>query len=228
MAHTIVLIHSPLLGPGIWRKLAPLLTERGFTVVVPDLRRALDAKPPFYASLVRSIVEQVPNSSHAMAAVAHSGAGALLPAVATALGGLEAALFVDALLPHPGRSWFDTAPALLAQRLVSLARNGSLPPWNQWWPEGAIEALLDDPEDAAQFTDELQAIPLANFEEQAPEMSIPATVRCSYLQLSDGYSSEAEKAVALGWRLRRLALNHLAMLTDPREVAEEIRHLLER
>jgi hypothetical protein len=48
----------------------------------------------------------------------HSGAGALLPAIVDeiAAGGdaadvaVHCAIFVDAILPHPGQTWFETAP----------------------------------------------------------------------------------------------------------------------
>lgn len=36
MEQTIVLVHSPLVGPGTWRKLTPLLEARGHSVLVPD------------------------------------------------------------------------------------------------------------------------------------------------------------------------------------------------
>jgi hypothetical protein len=47
--------------------------------------------------------------------VGHSGAGPLLAAMGESLGCVEGYVFVDAGLPHPGRSWFDSAPPELAE-----------------------------------------------------------------------------------------------------------------
>jgi hypothetical protein len=73
----------------------------------------------------------------------HSGAGALLPAIAGEVD-VHAAIFVDAILPHPGLSWFDTAPAQLRQHLRDMAHGALLPRWNQWFPAGALSAVLPD------------------------------------------------------------------------------------
>ena len=47
-------------------------------------------------------------SAEPLVLVGHSGADALLPSVAAACdAAVAAAVFVDAILPHPGASWFD-------------------------------------------------------------------------------------------------------------------------
>ena len=50
-------------------------------------------------------------------------------------------------------------------------------------------------------------------------MSWSAT-QCTYLQLSEGYPDQADRAEALGWPTTRLAADHLALLTDPEPVAD--------
>ncbi len=41
-------------------------------------------------------------------------------------------VFVDALLPHPGESWFaGVPPELGARACASLAKDGRLPPWHR-------------------------------------------------------------------------------------------------
>ena len=66
-------------------------------------------------------------------------------------------------------------------------------------------------------------LPLAYFEERAPpgELSGPG----GYLQLSGAYEDQAEAARRMGWRARRLQLNHLSPLTAPREVAGMVQAL---
>ncbi len=70
--------------------------------------------------------------------VGHSGAGPLLPGIATTLARrVRALIYVDSVLPYPGRSWLDAAPAALAmvwsaeinsQDQVGVARGG------EWLP----------------------------------------------------------------------------------------------
>jgi hypothetical protein len=47
-----------------------------------------------------------------------------------------------------------------------------------------------------------------------------------YLQLSEAYDHEAARARELGWPVRQQLSHHLALLTDPGQVAREVRRLL--
>jgi hypothetical protein len=159
--------------------------------------------------------------------VVHSGAGALAPAVAAHLRApLAGVIFLDSILPHPGRSWFDNAPPETREALRAGAQMGQLPPWDDWWPPGALEKLV--PDDAARqaLVDELEPLPLAYFEEAAPptELSAPA----AYLQLSNSYSDEMRVAGRLGWPTISLPLNHLGPLSHPKAVAATVRSLAAR
>jgi hypothetical protein len=165
------------------------------------------------AALIDSVRED------AAVAVVHSGAGALVPLV----GDIRGAVFVDALLPHPGQSWFDGVPAELAARLRALTKNGRLPPWHAWWPKGAMERLLPDRTLGGAFLGEQEELPLGYFEEPAPDL--PLAVPAAYLQLSEAYAGDADAAGAEGWPVKRLALDHLAVMTRPEAVAEAIEAL---
>jgi hypothetical protein len=214
---SIALLHSPLVGPAIWSVLAPALQARGHDVVVPDLRPALREGAPYYANLAAVIGAVVdPNT----VAVVHSGAGALVPM----LGPLRGAVFIDALLPHPGESWFAGVPPELGGRLRGLAKNGTLPPWHAWWPKGAMERLLPDRALGSAFLGELEELPLGYFEELAP--AVPLAVPGAYLQLSDAYAADADSAEESGWPVLRLKLQHLAVLTHPIVVADALEILL--
>ena len=230
MARTIVFVPSPLTGPATWSALAPLFAARGWRPLITDLRAAMNGPSPLYPALVQAIVAdtraQARNGD--LVLVAHSGAGALLPAAARELGAVRAAVFVDALLPHPGRSWVETAPAGLKDRLRASVNKGRLPPWHKWWPEGAIAAMIGAPELSAKFIGELSGVPLGYLEERAPPDAMPVSVSCAYLRLSEGYRDEADQAEAMGWPVKRLALNHLAMLSEPEIVFAGIEELLLR
>ena len=215
----LVLLHSPLVTPGTWDALAPTLRDHDHDVAIPDFTATMQGVAPYYAKLAAAACQAVGDES---IVVAHSGAGALVPAIAAAAN-LRGAIFLDALLPHPGRSWFETAPAALAAQLRGLACDGRLPPWQRWWPKGAIEKLLPDAAMCARFAAGLRELPLAYFEEAAPGVGFEAPA--AYLQLSSGYDMEAEACAARGWPVARLDLHHLAMLTHPGAVTDAIEQL---
>src|SRR5438128_1773824 len=118
-----VLVASPFTGPFAWTRVAALLREQGIRVAVYGADEPIE--PPIVL-------------------VGHSGAGAHLPAIASRLPGVERAVFVDALLPHPGRSWAQTVPDAFVARLEALAVDGRLPPWPEWWGEEAMRELVPD------------------------------------------------------------------------------------
>jgi hypothetical protein len=160
--------------------------------------------------------------------VGHSGAGPLLPADAAACGGaVEAAVFVDAGLPHPGASWLETAPPALGERLRGLAEGGRLPPWHEWFPPEALPPLLPDPGLRARFVAELPRLPVAYLEEPAPPEAVAAP-RCAYLQLSAPYGPAADEAARRGWPTLREAADHLAPLTRPAWIADRLTGLVDR
>lgn len=218
MAPRIVLLHSPLLGPSAWRPVAVELTRLGWTTEAPAWPRLSAIGGGFYAALADSLAATLAASPQPAILVAHSGAGALIPALAARMAGpVAGAIFADAILPHPGRSWFDTAPPKLAQQLRSGAQDGLLPPWDAWWPPGALARLVPDAATLATVTAELEGLPLGYFDEVAPTASL--TGPAAYLQFSVAYEEESQLADGYGWPAATLPLHHLAMLTHPEAVA---------
>jgi pimeloyl-ACP methyl ester carboxylesterase len=220
----LVLIHSPLVGPLTWQLCQDLLQDRGYRTVVPSLAGVFVAGPPYYPKLAARVVEAVHAAAPArsLVLVGHSGAGALLPSVAAACQQpVEAAVFVDAGLPTPGRTWFETAPPALAEHLRQLAADGWLPPWDQWFPAGTLDPLLPDAALRARLLAELPRLPLAYFEEPAP--AIPDRIpRHGYLRLSEGYAQRR------AWPTVHEELHHLAMLERADLVVERLVSLIER
>ena len=223
----LVLLHSPLAAPAIWEMVAPDLRARGHIVMVPDLTSSLSGGPSTYARLADCVAGAIAPESGDAYLVAHSGSGALAPAIA-ARSALAGVVFVDALLSHPGKTWFETVPAQLASHLRGLAQDGRLPPWNRWWPEKMMETVLPDMLMRERIFAALPELPLAYLEERAPNevLATPA----AYLQLSHGYHAEADQAQVDGWPVERIysqqePLQHLAMLTHPRRVAAKIESL---
>jgi hypothetical protein len=218
----LALLHSPLLGPLTWRAVGDLLPDAEIPVW-PRLSTLGEHRYPALAAAMATAIDRAGDPI----AVAHSGAGALMPAVAALTARpLRGVIFCDAILPHPGLSWFDTAPPNLSLNLRAGAEDGLLPSWDRWWPPGALERLVPDETVRATLVGELEPIPVGYFEEEAPtaELKTPA----AYLQLSGAYEEEARLAGFQGWPVVRLPLHHLAMLTHAQAVASAIEGLAER
>lgn len=222
----LVLLHSPLLGPLSWRPVAELLRARGHPAEAAAWPRLSTLGRDGYAALANSMAATLARGEPAIM-VAHSGAGALVPSVAAlAKDALKGVIYCDAILPHPGQSWFDTAPPNLSGQLLAGAVAGALPSWDKWWPPGALEKLLPDPDPRTALIAELEPIPVGYFEEAAPELEL--TAPAAYLQLSAAYVEEAQIAGRKGWPVVRLPLHHLAMLTHAEAVAGAVLSLAER
>jgi hypothetical protein len=223
----IVLLHSPLLGPMCWRGVADQLRQKGHEAQTPVWPRLSALGEDCYRSLAAGMAATLDAARAPALLVAHSGAGPLLPSVAAYLRTpIAGVVFCDAILPHPGESWFDTAPPKLAQELRDGAAGGALPAWDEWWPPGALEKLVPDDELRGALTAELEPIPVGYFEELLPELEL--TAPAAYLRLSGAYVEEAQIAGRKGWPVISLPLHHLAMLTHAEAVAGAILSLAEQ
>ena len=220
---TLLFVHSPVAGPSTWECTAQVLRDKGFGCVVPDLTDVASMGRPYYRKYATTAAAAVDEASETVVLVAHSAAGALLPAVAEAVGArTRRAVFVDAMLPQPGRSWFDTAPPGLETQLRGLAEDGVLPPYHEWFPAGTLAQLVPDPARRKRLIDECPRLPVAYFDEPAPPASIPASVGCAFVRLGAPFDAAADKAQRLGWRVVRRNWDHLRMLSDPEAVADLI------
>jgi hypothetical protein len=224
MTSTAVLVHSPLVGPATWQAVAARLAATGRTVVVPDLRPALLGPGPRVArqvELVATAVGAATPPAERVVLVAHSGAGPLLPVLVERLASdgfpVVAAVFVDAALPHPGRSRLQALPPDFAADLTARAIEGAVPPWPTWWPAEQLDALVGADLRALLLADS-PPLPLDLFTEAMPIAQFPPT-RLEYVRLSAAYDEEADTAEAQGWVVRRLDADHLALLTDPDRIA---------
>lgn len=174
------------------------------------------AGPDWYERVGARVAAQV--DSEPWIAVLHSGAGGFAPALAAASARLTGLIFVDAVLPYPGRGWRETAPAL-AERLAALTTAGLLPPWNQWFDPDPTLRLLPDAAIRDVFVGDLPCVPCAFLDAVCPDQRQWAQLPATYLQLSAGYEAEANEAARRGWPVRRASLHHLAMVSDPDKVA---------
>jgi pimeloyl-ACP methyl ester carboxylesterase len=215
MPPSLVLIHSPLLGPATWQATADALVNTGRCVHVPSLRAVARSAPPYWPAGVDAIVESV--ADQPIVLVAHSNAGLYVPAVVEALGDqVRGVLFVDAALPGAGhRTRFD-----FVRRLAIV--DGLLPPWTSWWDEADVAGLFPDAGTRAKVEAEQPRMPHDYFDhlpQASDSWSVPL---CGYLWFGAPYEQEAAQAIAHGWPTSHLAGNHLQMLAAPEAVAEAI------
>ena len=195
MSTTLLFVHSPVVGPSTWTYTAEALREKGFGCVVPDLTAVATMDQPYYPKYATAAAASVDDETGPVVVIGHSAAGALLPAIAEAVGKrARGAVFVDAMLPQPGRSWFDTAPPGLEAQLRGLADEDLLPPWHEWFPPGALAALVPDPVRRRRLVAETPRLPLAYFDEPAPHARFAESVACAFLRLGAPFDRAADKA----------------------------------
>lgn len=101
----VVLLHGTTQGPAGWAPLREALADRGLTSAAPELPTD---RPSWRAADYASAVRHALPEGMAAAAVAHSGAGILLPAVARAVGSAHA-VWLAAYVPQTGVSLLEEA-----------------------------------------------------------------------------------------------------------------------
>jgi alpha-beta hydrolase superfamily lysophospholipase len=225
----IVLIHSSSVGPSTWLPVADHLRRRGFDVQVPSMLGFADAGPPYVRAyldaMARALASLPPGRD--VIAVAHSNAGLFLPAIAATLAPRRVSLvFADASVPELGAQNVPLAPEAILPWLRTIATDGVLPRWTDWWSDEDANALYPDSATRNSVAAEEPRLPLALYEE-----SVPVPVRwserpCAYLLFSEGYESEAGRAAEHGWPVTTVPGEHLHMLVDPDGVAAAIEDIV--
>ncbi len=229
MDDLLILVHSPLVGPFTWSLVAQQLQAVGFDVLVPTLTDSGKTPPPYWqqhaASLQRALAS-IPQE-RPLVFVGHSGAGSLLPVLAqVAHHPVKAYLFVDAGLPHPGKTRLDemeTTVPEIAQELRQLLASGERFPN---WKNEDLSEVLPDGRARQQMLAELQPRPLNFFEEVMPDVPGWFDAPSGYLLFTQGYRHYLEQAQRAGWPSRTLPAGHFHMLVDPIAVAATLVELM--
>jgi hypothetical protein len=212
-----VLVHSPVTGPSTWRWVADELTARGHEVTVPSVPPAATALG--WSAFVGA-VGALAGGLDSPVLVGHSGAGPLLPRIATRLRP-RALVFVDAGVP-PEAGETSPVPAEFLEFLQGLANGGVLPPWSEWFGPDAMREQIPDGHKREIVSAELPALPLSYFQARVPVPAGWTSTGCGYILLSDAYAEEASKAAASGWPVVRLPGAHLDIVTRPAAIADAI------
>jgi hypothetical protein len=213
----LALVPSPFVGPNSWRALAAAVPNS----VVVDYGGV--SPPDWYEGVASRIADQV--DSDPWVAVLHSSAGGFAPALALASKRLRGFIFVDAILPHPGKSAVAIAPESQIEQLRRLTTDGLMAPWNAWFDPDPTPRWITDADSRAAFLSDIPRVPFAFLEAVAPDSARWEQFPAAFVQLSRGYDVNASRAEQRGWPVRRARMNHLAMASDPLAVAELLKGL---
>jgi hypothetical protein len=223
---TVVLMHSPFLGPSSMRPLADELASDGVAVLLVDLQMTVNEAPD-HQRLIGAFADALEDSGVGgpLVLVGHSGAGPLLPGFADALE-LDVAglVFLDSDLPTPGRAWRETVDPALVSQVKASVRDGRLPRWDRWFAEDPLR--LVPAELREEMRDEAPEVPWEFLKEQRPVVEWSGA--CGYVLLSSAYDDAADQAEALGWPVERVESHHLAAATSPSAVAAALKAVISR
>jgi pimeloyl-ACP methyl ester carboxylesterase len=212
-----VLIHSPLVGPLTWMRVADEMRARGLAVLVPTLEDSSLSKDPFWKQHAESIAEaisEIPGDTPVIL-VAHSGAGALLPAVgASILNPVRAYIFVDAGIPRDGLSRLD----LMGEFREQLEQGRPFPGWSF----DDLHEVLPDLAIRKRMIVELRPRGLDFFTEPIPVFEGWPDAPCAYILFSPAYEPLARQAGRQGWIVEEIKAGHFHMLVDPSTVTDRI------
>jgi pimeloyl-ACP methyl ester carboxylesterase len=224
MESLVVLVHSPLVGPFTWSLVAQRLQAVGVDVLVPTLTDRGETPSPYWqqhAASLQQALTSIPQE-RSLVLVGHSGAGSLLPVLAQATRHpIKAYLFVDAGLPHPGKTQLEEMPEEL-RRLLSAGER--FPNWSdedlrEELPEGQVRQ---------QVLAQVQPRSLSFFEEVMPDVPGWPDAPGGYLLFTQGYRPDLQQAQRAGWPSRTLPAGHFHMLVDPVAVATTLVELMKQ
>lgn len=216
-----------------WEAVAGRLRKQGAAVAVPSLRQLAAEGPPYTEPMADAVAAAaVELGADGVVVAGHSGAGPLLPAAGRAMAarGVRTAayLFVDAALPHPGRSRLASIHPAFRGRLAEVADGDVLPPWSEWFDPHALDALLPEEEQRGRFRAELDRVPLALLREPLPEVADWPDAPCGFLRLSRAYDGEEAEAARQGWAVASLHGTHLYAMVEPGRVLAALASLAAR
>jgi pimeloyl-ACP methyl ester carboxylesterase len=217
------LVPSPLVGPGCWTPVADELRRRGIGSAIPVLEDdGTGAAGPYWrqhADAVRRTLAAIA-VEQPLIFIGHSGAGPLLPILRqSAPHRVLGYLFVDAGLPHPGKSRLDeikmSGPEFAEKFERDLLAGGRFPNWT----DDDLREIIPDDQARAELLAELRPRLLAFFTETLPDVPGWPDAPCGYVLFSEAYTATAEQARSAGWPVRAFDAGHFHMLVNPGAVA---------
>ncbi len=206
--------------------MAKILRAEGEAVVCPEFGLG-EGDGPRWRWQVGAILAEFPAGWPSPTLIGHSGGGPLLPTIASAIGGADGYIFVDASIPADGASRLDLFEEEVGVAAVSAVRRhleagGSYPRWTN----EDLRSTVPDARMRAQILAMLRPQGLDYWAEPIPVFEGWPDAPCGYLGLSSGYEVRAEQARRTGWLCLTRDGGHFDLLTRPVEVAGEIREMI--
>lgn len=229
IARSYVLVHSPLTGPAAWGQLPDRLRNDQIDVVVVDVDD--DDEPPFADGYVRRAVAQIADAEPAapIVLVAHSGAGALLPAIAAALQSTGGYVFLDAVLPLPGQpSRLDLLQEEGGGFVAAFAASLRAGAWFPTWTVDELADIVPDAQDRVSLVQSLRPRGHDFFTEPLPDTGTWPDAPCGYLRTSAAYDHWVGVAEQRGWPIVARDLGHFAALANPEATRDALLELSNR
>lgn len=220
-----ILIHSPLVGPLTWSRVADEMRKRGQDVLVPTLNVSPNSNELFWKHHADSVSQSLEklHKDIPVILVAHSGAGPLLPVIRQSIPNpVGAYVFVDAGIPQDGASRLDLMkfedPEWASDFQKELEAGGRFPTWSM----DDLQEILPDDSLRRQIVTELSPRGIGFFTEPIPVFDGWPDAQGIYIQFSAAYAKPAAQARQAGWPTHELDAGHFHMLVRPDEVAEMI------
>lgn len=226
-----VLVHGSYGGGWIWQKVAPLLRAGGHEVYAPTLTGLSDRSHLLDCGvdLTTHITDIVNLLSYEdlsdVILVGSSYGGMVITGVAAkAPERLKRLVYLDGYVPDDGQSEVDLWPPEMRDAIQNdeaAARGLRQPPPPEFFG-------ITDPEMADWIKARWTPHPLATYTQPVPSGTARgAALPRVYIHCTGGpiastslFAHFAAKAKANGWQVREMAIGHVAMLTEPRELAE--------
>jgi pimeloyl-ACP methyl ester carboxylesterase len=225
---TFVLVHGSFHGGWCWQRVAHLLRESGHEVHTPTLtglgeRSHLATRQAGLELHIQDIFNVLEfEDLHEVVLVGHSYAGLVITGVAERTPGrVKRLIYLDAFIPHDGKSAFDLMPGVEGQWTQMAAAQGD------GWLVPAMppeEMGITDRKDISWAQSRLRPMPLFTHQQPYHVTNRDAlTVPRTYILCTEfGFQSTAREAQKLGWDYFQLETGHDAMITKPKEVAETL------
>jgi pimeloyl-ACP methyl ester carboxylesterase len=229
-----VLVHGAFVGAWSWDRVAPLLRAAGHTVWTPTLSGVGERCHELRRDIsLETHIEDVANllseeDLQEVILVGHSYAGLVITGVAErAAERIRKLVYLDAVIPNDGDSFFSIAGAKLERRIRETAclKGGG---WRVP-PVWTAESLgLTDPDDCTLFNTRTTPQSLSTYEQglaltsHAAERLERSYIFCSADLTSPFFLPFFKRAKAEGWYCRELPTSHLPMFTMPGDLANAL------
>jgi pimeloyl-ACP methyl ester carboxylesterase len=232
-AHTIVLLGGSGLGPWAWQRVTPILNARGFRTHTPQLRATGEDTTPAAKVSLSDWIDDITGllTDHEMndvTLVAHSFAGYVAAGVlARDADGIRTVAFLDAVLPQPGKSWFEVMGPGVERYMTGLASDGAIP----WFTRDQLDQLYPghgiSDDDFAWMQSNLMPQPIATYAQPAIVEPLDTTrAKLAYVRCLRTTPPAADIGEASpGWTFRTLDAGHWPMITHPEPTARVIEGL---